>query len=158
MSRSWCAELLPGEPYQAIYTPQAPIIGFAFESQVGVHAFASSRRSEFRAKPNGLAYVPAGCDVYSRSDHGREYLRITLARLPDKPWACAGRFSDAIDAVAIAAAHSLRRQLLRASDRLEPLQCERSIHVPGTSGLPHRSNEQESRCGLDDAAPPQAGR
>ena len=123
------AELLAGQPYQAIYTPQAPIIGFAFESQVGVHAFASSRRSEFRAKPNGLAHVPAGCDVYSRSDHGGEYLKITLTRQPNEPWACARRFSDAIDAVAIAAAHGLRRQLLLASDCLDPLQCERAIHV-----------------------------
>jgi len=60
MAGSWVAELLPRNAYQAAYTPEAPIIGFAFESQVGVHAFGTDRRAAFRAKPNGLAYVPAG--------------------------------------------------------------------------------------------------
>ena len=63
----WWAELLPQSPYDAAYTPDAAIIGFAFDSQAGVHAFATDRRTEFPAKPNGLAYVPRGCDVYSES-------------------------------------------------------------------------------------------
>ena len=58
---SWCVEVLPRSPYQASYTPDLPIIGFAFEGQVGVHAFARSRKAAFQAKPNGLAHVPAGC-------------------------------------------------------------------------------------------------
>ena len=125
---SWCAELLPRNPYQTAYTPEAPIIGFAFESQVGVHAFGGDRKADFRAKPNGLAYVPAGCDVYSRSDHGGEYLKISLTREPNELPGCKRRFSDAIDPVAIVAAHRLRRQLL-ATDLLDPLQCERCVQV-----------------------------
>lgn len=73
---TWCAELLPRKPYQTAYTPEAAVIGFAFESQVGMHAFGSDRRVAFRARPNGLAYVPPGCDVYSCSVNGGEYLRI----------------------------------------------------------------------------------
>lgn len=121
MTRSWCAELLPRNPYQTAYTPKAPVIGFAFESQLGVHAFGSDRRVAFRAKPNGLAYVPAGCDVYSSSTDGGEYLRIALPCRPSDP----RRFSDAIDPIAIAAAQDLRRQLL-VSDR-DALQCERCV-------------------------------
>jgi|SRR6185503_12302501 AraC family transcriptional regulator len=128
MGGSWCAELLPRNPYQTAYTPEAPIIGFAFESQVGVHAFGSDRRADFRAKPNGLAYVPAGCDVYSRSDHGGEYLKISLAREPSEPPGCKRRFSDAIDPVAIVAAQRLRRQLL-ATACIDPLECERCVQA-----------------------------
>jgi AraC family transcriptional regulator len=125
MTGSWCAELLSRRPYQTAYTPEAPVIGFAFESQVGVHAFGSDRRVAFRAKPNGLAYVPAGCDVYSSSIHGGEYLRITLPCGLSDPRKSLRRFSDAIDPIAIAAAQDLRRQLL-ASDR-DALQCERCM-------------------------------
>jgi AraC family transcriptional regulator len=71
---------------------------------------------------NGLAYVPAGCDVYSSSGHGGEYLKITLACEPSHPRSYARRFSDAIDHLAIAAAHELRRHLL-SNDR-DPVQCE----------------------------------
>jgi AraC family transcriptional regulator len=127
MAGSWCAELLPRNAYQAVYTPEVPIIGFAFESQVGVHAFGSDRRAAFRAKPNGLAYVPAGCDVYSSSGHGGEYLKITLACEPSHPRRYAHRFSDAIDHLAIAAAHELRRHLL--SDDCDPVQCERCVQT-----------------------------
>jgi AraC family transcriptional regulator len=127
MAGLWCVELWPPNPYHAVYTPQTPIIGFAFESQAGVHAFGSDRRTAYRARPNGLAYVPAGCDVYSTSDHGGEYLKITLACEPGAPRKGARRFSDAIDPVAIAAAHDLRRQLLLSD--CDPLWCERSVQL-----------------------------
>jgi len=127
MTGSWSAELLPRNPYQTAYTPEVSIIGFAFEAQVGVHAFGSDRRVAFRAKPNGLAYVPAGCDVYSTSGHGGEYLKIALAGSPSDLYKCPRRFGDLIDAVAISAAHDLRRQLL-ANDR-DPLQCDRCVQV-----------------------------
>jgi AraC family transcriptional regulator len=126
---SWSAELLPRNSYLAAYTPESPIIGFAFESQAGIHAFASSRKSDFRATPNGLAYVPAGCDVYSSSDIGGEYLKITLPPARSHPWQCARRFSDAIDPIAIAAAHGLRRHLLLAGRGRDPLPCERCVQV-----------------------------
>jgi AraC family transcriptional regulator len=125
---SWCAELLPRSPYQAAYTPDLPIIGFAFDGQVGVHAFGSDRKADFRAKPNGLAYVPAGCDVYSRSEHGGEYLKVTFERQPVEPSPWSRRFSDVIDQVAIDAAERLRRQLL-ASDGIDELQCERFVRA-----------------------------
>jgi AraC family transcriptional regulator len=127
MAGSWVAELLPRNAYQAAYTPEAPIIGFAFESQVGVHAFGTDRRAAFRAKPNGLAYVPAGCDVYSSSGSGGEYLKITLVCEPSHSCRYAHRFSDVIDHLAIAAAHELRRHLL-SNDR-DPLQCERCVQA-----------------------------
>jgi AraC family transcriptional regulator len=125
---SWRAELLPRTPYRAAYTPEHPSIGFAFEAQGGVHAFGSDRRVDFRAKSNGLAYLPPGCDVYSLSDHGGEYLKVTFAWDHDEPWPWARRFSDVIDAAAIDAAQQLRRELL-AGDRIDELQCERLVAV-----------------------------
>jgi AraC family transcriptional regulator len=125
---SWHAELLPRTPYRAAYTPELPSIGFAFEGQYGVHAFGSDRRVGFRAKPNGLAYLPPGCDVYSLSDHGGEYLKVTFAWEQDGPWPWARRFGDIIDDAAIDAAQKLRRELL-ASDRVDELQCERLVDV-----------------------------
>jgi len=73
-------ELLPAAAYEAAYTPEAPVIGFAFEAQAGTHAFASDRKRPFQAKPNHLSFVPAGCDVYSQSAQGGEYLRIVLEK------------------------------------------------------------------------------
>ena len=123
---SWCAELLPRHPYQAAYTPDLPVIGFAFDGQVGVHAFGSDRKAAFRARPNGLAYVPAGCDVYSQSKHGGEYLKVTFEKQHGEPWPWSRRFSDVIDPVAIDAAQRLRRLLL-AGDRIDELQGERLV-------------------------------
>jgi AraC family transcriptional regulator len=119
---------LPRRPYEAAYTPGAPVIGFAFDAQAGVHAFGSDRKVAFRAMPNGLAFVPAGCDVYSQSDGGGEYLRITLAPGRGEPWSSEQRFSGAIDAAAIAAAEQLRR-LLFAGDRADVLECERLVQA-----------------------------
>jgi AraC family transcriptional regulator len=117
------AELLPRCPYDVAFTPDAAIVGFAFESQTGVHAFATDRRTGFRARPNGLAYVPPGCDVYSQSQHGGEYLKIVIspeqteARFRDR------RFSDAVDPIAIRAAQNLRAILL-AGDPVDPVSFE----------------------------------
>jgi len=125
---SWWAELLPRTPYEAAYAAQLPVIGLAFDGQAGVHAFGSDRKADFRAKPNGLAYVPAGCDVYSRSTHGGEYLKITLACCREESWPSSRRFSDVIDPLAIDAARQLRRQLL-APDGVDELQCERFVQT-----------------------------
>jgi AraC family transcriptional regulator len=125
---SWRAELLPRQGYWTAFTPALPSIGFAFDGQAGVHAFASDRRSDFRTRPNSLAYVPPGCDVYSQSDTGGEYLKVTFASAPDQPWLCARRFNDAIDTAAIDAAQRLRRLLL-SDNCIDDLQCERFIHV-----------------------------
>ena len=125
---AWCAELLPRSAYEVVYTPLLPIIGFAFDAQVGVHAFGSDRRIDFRARPNGLAFVPAGCDVYSQSKHGGEYLRITFEGFGGEPWSRSRRFSDVIDPRAIDAAQQLRCELL-ASNGVDELQCEQFVLV-----------------------------
>jgi len=112
----WRAELLPRSPYEARYTPQGPIVGFAFDPQSGAHAFGSDRPEAFEARPNGLAYLPAGCEVYSRSEKGGEYLRIVFEK-PSRPKACDRRFSGIADLEASEAAHRLRRELLLRGKR-----------------------------------------
>jgi AraC family transcriptional regulator len=125
---AWSIELLAPSPYEARYTPAAPIIGFAFDAQIGIHAFGSDRRSGFRARPNGLAFVPAGCDVFSNSATGGEYLKITLGSDVEGPWHWARRFSDMVDSSAIAAAHCLRRLLL-APHPVDLLAAERMVEA-----------------------------
>jgi AraC family transcriptional regulator len=132
------AELLPRSSYEAAYTPEWSIIGFAFESQTGVHAFATDRRTGFRARPNTLAYVPQGCDVYSQSLHGGEYLKIVVCPEQEDRRLCGRRFSDVVDLAAIRAAQSLRRILL-TGDPIDPVSFEhwldqlidRAAHVMG---------------------------
>jgi AraC family transcriptional regulator len=121
----WRVELLPRNGYEARYTPAAPVIGFAFDAQVGIHAFGTDRRSGYRARPNGLAFVPAGCDVYSSSATGGEYLKLTIGADTAAPWTWTRRFSDSIDPSAIATASALRRLLL--SPLADALACERLV-------------------------------
>jgi AraC family transcriptional regulator len=71
--------LLPARPYEVNYVPDHHVIGFAFEPQEGMHAFACDRRRPFLADPWRLAFTPVGCDVFSASDRGGEYLVITVA-------------------------------------------------------------------------------
>lgn len=125
---SWSAELLPRRPYCATYRPDVPVVGFAFDGQIGVHAFGSDRKTDFRTRPNSLAFVPAGCDVYSTSNQGGEYLRLTFERSRDETWSCSRRFSDEIDPLAIDAAEQLRRQFLMI-DGADELQCERFVEM-----------------------------
>src|SRR3954471_18094556 len=129
----WTVELLPPSGYEARYTPGAPIIGFAFDSQVGIHAFGTDRRTGYRARPNGLAFVPAGCDVYSSSKTGGEYLKMTLGRDTEAPWTWIQRFSDTVDLLAIKAAHGLR-SLLLSPEPVDPLTCERLVLVLESRG------------------------
>ena len=143
---AWCAELLPRKPYEAAYAAHLPVIGLAFDGQAGVHAFGSDRKADFRATPNGLAYVPAGCDVYSRSTHGGEYLKITLARCREDRWPSSRRFSDVIDLLAIDAARQLRRQLL-APHGVDQLQCERFVQT-----LQERTLRVLGRASIEPAA------
>jgi AraC family transcriptional regulator len=122
------AELLPRSPYDAKYTPQAAIIGFAFESQTGVHAFGTDRRTGFRARPNGLAYVPQGCDVYSQSYDGGEYLKIVTSLEHEEPRFRDHRFSDVVDLAAIRAAQNLRAILL-TGDPIDLVNFEYWLHT-----------------------------
>ncbi|WP_133775427.1 helix-turn-helix transcriptional regulator [Pseudomonas graminis] len=109
----WMIELLPAAAYATRYVATQAAIGFAFESQRGLHAIGSDRVQPFDAVPNGLAFVPAGCDVLSESPTGGEYLRLLrtdgLALAGDHP------FNNRIDAQAIALATKMRAALLQAS-------------------------------------------
>src|SRR4029453_15990172 len=55
--------LLPAFPYEVTYVPDHHVIGFTFERQEGVDAFAADRHRPFRADPWRLAFTPAGCEV-----------------------------------------------------------------------------------------------
>lgn len=107
----WTLTLLPRQPYRARYTSDGPVVGFAFDSQSGLHAFASDRVVPFRAYPNGLAFVPTGCDVYSSSERGGEYLTVrgALDDLQTAP------FSDHVDCQAAALAVRIRGHMLKPS-------------------------------------------
>lgn len=109
---AWSVELLPRHAYEVTYTPSEAVIGFAFETQLGNHAFSSDRIKPFFSKPNGLAYVPIGCTVFSSSEQGGEYLRITLPHYGLDEAIPQRQFSDRIDPAAIHAAQIIRSQLL----------------------------------------------
>jgi AraC family transcriptional regulator len=70
--------VLPASPYRVSYVPDRHVIGFTFERQRGVDAFGSARRRPFDAEPWRLAFTPAGCDVFSASDRGGEYLVLSF--------------------------------------------------------------------------------
>lgn len=117
---SWRAELLPRQPYETRYTARETVIGYAFDSQSGDHAFAGDRIRPFRVRAHTLAVVPQGCDVYSRSNSGGEYLTLT-PRADVLP--AARQLTDAPDAPASRAAHALRALLL-AGDPIDALAFE----------------------------------
>ena len=119
---SWKIDLLPRAPYEASYTPEQSIIGYTFDSQAGTHAFASDKRRSFQAVPNGLAWVPVGCDVYSHSSGG-EYLKISCSRVPYRVHNQEQRFSDVVNPTAVNAAFALRRALL-SEVSIDHLACE----------------------------------
>ena len=118
---AWLIELLPANAYEARYVASQSAVGFAFDSQRGDHAIASDRIRPFDAVPNGLAFVPAGCDVYSRSLHGGEYLRVlrrdegafddeqVFSRVLNR------LFNNVIDTPAIRLAGQMRKALLTPS-------------------------------------------
>jgi AraC family transcriptional regulator len=108
----WAIELLPGCAYAARYVATQAGIGFAFDSQRGLHAIGSDRVQPFDAMPNGLAFVPAGCDVLSESPKGGEYLRV----IRTDGMALEGNraFNNRIDRQATALAWRMRAALLHA--------------------------------------------
>ncbi|WP_460114969.1 helix-turn-helix transcriptional regulator [Pseudomonas sp. H2_D02] len=109
----WLIELLPRSAYAARYVATQAAIGFAFDSQRGQHAIGSDRVLPFNAMPNGLAFVPAQCDVYSESPRGGEYLRVM--RTDGVELAGDRAFNNRIDPRAIALAQRMRRALLLGS-------------------------------------------
>lgn len=85
-------------------------IGYAFDPQSGRHAVAGDRMTSFDARADGLALIPAGCDVASTSPRGGEYLDVEVSgRLGV---AGADGFSGRVSPAAIGAARALRRELL----------------------------------------------
>lgn len=109
----WLIELLPGCAYAARYVATQAAVGFAFDSQRGLHAIGSDRVQPFYAKPNGLAFVPAQCDVYSESPAGGEYLR--LVRTDGVVLAGDHAFNNRLDPRASILAQRMRRALLHGS-------------------------------------------
>ncbi|WP_248798426.1 helix-turn-helix transcriptional regulator [Pseudomonas sp. MWU13-2105] len=109
----WAIELLPGAGYATRYMTTQAVIGFAFDSQRGRHAIGSDRVRPFTATPNGLAFLPPGCDVFSESPEGGEYLR--LIRTDGTPLKGEHAFNNRIDRQAIALAQRMRGALLQAS-------------------------------------------
>jgi AraC family transcriptional regulator len=108
----WAIELLPGCAYATRYVASQAAIGFAFDSQSGIHAIGSDRVRPFEARPNGLAFVPAGCDVLSESPRGGEYLRVI--RTDGRVLSGDRAFNNRIDLPATALALQMRRALLQA--------------------------------------------
>lgn len=108
----WAVELLPAAAYAAHYVASQSAIGFAFDSQRGLHAIGSDRVQPFAARPNSLAFVPAGCDVLSESPEGGEYLR--LMRIDGTPLVGDRAFNNWIDRQAINLAQAMRGALLQA--------------------------------------------
>ena len=139
----WTLALLPRQAYLARYVAEGPVVGFAFDSQQGFHAFASDRVLPFRAYPNGLAFVPTGCDVYSCSGRGGEYLSVRGASGNEgtEP------FSDRIDSEAIALAHRIRQQLLRpgSDDALILEELSAALVERAQTVISTRSNPEEKR-------------
>jgi AraC family transcriptional regulator len=108
LSRSSIA-LLPRAPYEAEYITVRSTIGFAFESQRGEHALGSDRRCSFLRKPRTLSFIPPGCDVYSASADGGEYLIITVDGWSPEP---SRLVNNVFSPAAAAAAECIRRAVL----------------------------------------------
>ena len=122
--------VLPASPYQVSYVPAHHVIGFTSERQRGVDAFGSARRRLFDAEPWRLAFTPAGCDVFSASDRGGEYLMLTVApetfaRLA--PGTARGRlpqFTNVADPLFTPLATALRRATMLGAAIISPLAME----------------------------------
>ncbi len=133
----WAIELLPGAAYATRYVASQSAIGFAFDSQRGVHAIGSDRVRPFDALPNGLAFVPVGCDVLSESPSGGEYLRVIrtdgAALVGDR------EFSNRLDPQAIELALQMRRASLQASvdDDIEAWALAMAERVQGDLSFEH---------------------
>ncbi|HEX8544589.1 MAG TPA: AraC family transcriptional regulator [Pseudomonas sp.] len=149
---SWTIELLPGSAYATRYIPAQAAIGFAFDSQRGLHAIGSDRVLPFTAVPNGLAFVPAGCDVLSESPQGGEYLRVIrtdgIALAGDRA------FNNRIDPQATRLASRMRNALLQASvaDDWESwaFALAERAHSHGALPIPHTGSITGARMRLLD--------
>lgn len=119
-------DLLPSRPYSASYTPELPAIGFAFDTQVGVHSFGSDHRRDFRRQANSFAFVPSGCDVFSQSEQGGEYLKLSIAPELLSCIHCTQPINQVVTPKAVRTARNIRKGLM-AGDSIEPLWIEQLI-------------------------------
>ena len=121
--------VLRASPYEVSYSPAHHVIGFTFEGQRGIDAVGGSRRRLFEAEPWRLAFTPAGCDVFSASDRGGEYLVLTvapetLARLaPGNASARLAQFTNVADPLFTPLAIGLRRAAMLCA-AAQPLAIE----------------------------------
>ena len=110
--------LLPARSYEVAYVPKRHIVGFTLEGQEGVDAFGGDVRRPFHAEPWRLAFTPAGCDVFSASRRGGEYLIVSIvpevfdARLGASRSGGLERFSNAMVPELTPVALRLRRTIL----------------------------------------------
>jgi len=116
-------ELLPASPYSASYQTESHIIGFAFDSQAGVHSFGTDRRQDFQRQANSFAFIPAGCDVFSESEQGGEYLNLSVAPELLSSIQHIRPVSQVVTAKAVSIARQIRRSLV-AGLEMEPLLFE----------------------------------
>ena len=115
--RGFAVTVLPASPYEASYVPGRHLIGFTFERQQGIDAFGGARRRPFDAEPWRLAFTPAGCDVYSTSRKGGEYLLLSLApdlfaQLAPRTGTGLRQFTNRADPLFTPLATSLRRMAM----------------------------------------------
>lgn len=106
--------LLPARPYEVAFVADRHVLGFTLAPQVGVDAFGSDRRRPFCADPWRLAFTPAGCDVFSASERGGEYLALAVDRDAFSRYQAARleRFTNVIEPAFTPLAFMLRRALL----------------------------------------------
>lgn len=148
----WAIELLPGAAYAARYVAGHCAIGFAFDSQRGVHAIGSDCVRPFVATPNSLAFVPVGCDVLSESASGGEYLRVVRTTgphaWPDHP------FNNRLDPQATGLALRMRSAMLHGSmdDDWEAwaLALAHRVEGPQAVSLPAKGSMSHRRMRLLD--------
>lgn len=119
-------ELLPATAYSVSYTPQKSVLGFSFDQQTGTHAFASDKRTDFVAAANTWAFVPAGCDVFSESEQGGEYLKITLSEQLASSLYTTDPARKLMDKSLVYKIRDLRRALI-SGDLPEPLLLDKVV-------------------------------
>ncbi|MGI9477583.1 MAG: hypothetical protein ACR2PI_12845, partial [Hyphomicrobiaceae bacterium] len=65
---------------EAKYAARQSALGFAFDLQKGIQYFANCRATPFRPRPNSISIIPTGCDAYSQSSCGGEYMTDAIDR------------------------------------------------------------------------------
>ena len=124
--------LLPACVYETRHVTERPRLGVAIEMQRGVDAIASDRVRPFFARPYTLSWLPAGCDVYSHSAAGGEYLTIEGAIRGARAAPCTDLAAHGVRE----ATREVRRWLLatRPDDGVPPAALHRLIAFATSDG------------------------